>query len=164
MDNRWKNALYSLLLIIALVSVWKWRQSNKMEPILITGETMGTTYHITYFDKSGRNFKISVDSLLVLVNKSINNYDPSSEVSRFNKGSSAFQFSLPYLLPPIKIAQEVVRGSNGAFDPTVMPLVYVWGFGSSKNQRLPTKTQIDSITSTTPTPLSVAPVLKSHES
>ena len=145
MDNRWKNALYSLLLIIAMVSVWKWRQSNKMEPTLITGETMGTTYHITYFDKSGRNFKISVDSLLVLVNKSINNYDPSSEVSRFNKGSSAFQFSLPYLLPPIKIAQEVVRGSNGAFDPTVMPLVYVWGFGSSKNQPLPTKTQIDSI-------------------
>lgn len=145
MTNRWKNALYSLLLIVALVSVWKWRQDNKMEPILITGETMGTTYHITYFDKASRNFKVSVDSLLALVNKSINNYDPNSEVSRFNKDGSSFHFLLPYLLPPIKIAQEVVRGSHGAFDPTVMPLVYAWGFGSSKNRPLPTKNQIDSI-------------------
>jgi FAD:protein FMN transferase len=108
---------------------------------------MGTTYHITYFDKEQRDFKLAVDSLLVLVNKSINNYDPDSEVSRFNKGKSGFKFSLPYLLPPIKKALEVAQASSGAFDPTVMPLVYAWGFGSKKDKPLPTKSQIDSIKS-----------------
>jgi FAD:protein FMN transferase len=149
MNNRWKNALYSLLLIVAIMGVWKWRASNsmKVEPLMMEGRTMGTTYHITYFDKERRDFKSAVDSLLVLVNKSINNYDADSEVSRFNKGKSGFKFSLPYFLPPIKKAQEVVRGSNGAFDPTVMPLVYVWGFGSKKDKPLPTKFQIDSIKS-----------------
>ena len=145
MDNRWKNALYSLLLIVALISVWKWRQSSaNSEPVMITGETMGTSYHITYFDQRTRNFKSSVDSLLVLVNKSINNYDPESDVSKFNKGTS-FKFSLPYFLPPIVKAQEVVKGSSGAFDPTVMPLVYAWGFGSKKDKSIPSATQIDSL-------------------
>jgi FAD:protein FMN transferase len=149
MNNRWKNVLYSLLLIVAIMGVWKWRASNsmKVEPLMMEGRTMGTTYHITYFDKERRDFKSTVDSLLVLVNKSINNYDPDSEVSRFNKGKSGFRFSLPYLLPPIKKAQEVMRGSSGAFDPTVMPLVYAWGFGSKKDKPLPTKFQIDSIKS-----------------
>ena len=57
----------------------------------IEGKTMGTTYHITYFDKKGRNFKNSVDSLLLVVNKSINNYDPTSEVSLFNTNYHGIQ-------------------------------------------------------------------------
>lgn len=152
MDNRWKNALYSLLLIVTLISVWRWRGSNKLktgalivEPIRIEGETMGTTYHITYFDDEKRNFKGSIDSLLILVNKSINNYDPESEVSHFNKSKSSFVYSLPYFFPAINKALEVAKASNGAFDPTVMPLVYAWGFGSKKDKPIPTKSQIDSI-------------------
>jgi FAD:protein FMN transferase len=152
MDNRWKNALYSLLLIVALISVWRWRETNKsktgsliVEPMMIKGETMGTTYHITYFDDKKRNFKGSIDSLLILVNKSINNYDPESEVSRFNKSKSSFVYSLPYFPPAIDKALEVAKASNGAFDPTVMPLVYAWGFGSKKDKPIPTQSQIDSI-------------------
>lgn len=154
MDNRWKNALYSLLLIVALISVWQWRNVNRSkkeammkEPQKIEGETMGTTYHITYFDEKRRDFKVSIDSLLVLVNKSINNYDPESEVSRFNKSDSSFRYSSPYFFPVVNKAIEVAQASNGAFDPTVMPLVYAWGFGSKKDKKLPTKTQIDSIKS-----------------
>lgn len=154
MDNRWKNALYSLLLIVALISVWKWRELNKskngtaiMEPLKIEGETMGTTYHITYFDEKNRNFKASIDSLLVLVNKSINNYDPESDVSRFNRNKTSFVHSLPYFLPAAKKALQVAKESGGAFDPTVMPFVYAWGFGSRKDKPLPTKGQIDSIKS-----------------
>lgn len=148
MDNRKKNAVYSLILIVTTLVVWWWRQPKtptQPEPVKITGETMGTTYNITYFDERKRNFKFSVDSLLVLVNKSINNYDPESEVSKFNRAEEIVNFSLPYLLPPIKKAIEVAQQSGGAFDPTVMPLVYAWGFGTKKDKPIPTKNQIDSI-------------------
>ena len=144
MSNRAKNAIYSLVLLVAVFVVWKWRQGNRPEPQLIEGETMATTYHITYFDPLQRNFKASIDSLLVLVNQSINNYDPNSEVSRFNKSVGGISFRLPYLLPPIKVAQQVVAASNGAFDPTVMPLVNAWGFGPEK-QALPDSARIDSL-------------------
>lgn len=143
MNNRWKNALYSLVLLVAVLVVWKWRQP-KHTPLRIEGETMATTYHITYFDDEARNFKSSVDSLLVLVNQSINTYNPSSEISTFNKSKSGVRFVLPYLLPPLKKANEVFSASRGSFDPTVMPLVNLWGFGPQKVNR-PDSSKIDSI-------------------
>ena len=146
MDNRKKNALYSLFLIIVFGGIWWWRNSQDTpEPTLIEGNTMGTSYHITYFDNEKRNFKTSVDSLLQLVNKSINTYDPESEVSKFNKGARSFKFQLPFLLPPILKAVEVSKASGGAFDPTVMPLVYAWGFEKLKDRPIPTQQKIDSL-------------------
>lgn len=144
MSNRTKNAIYSLLLIVAVMAVWKWRQTRTPEPIMIEGQTMGTTYHITYFDPQNRSFKASIDSLLVVLNKSINNYDPQSEVSLFNKSERGLRFQLPYLAPPIRTAREVVMASQGAFDPTVNPLVNAWGFGPAK-QSLPDSARIDSL-------------------
>lgn len=144
MDNRWKNSLYSLILVSAVALVWWWRQPSNINMMKIEGETMATTYHITYFDAEQRNFKKDVDSLLILVNQSINNYNTTSEVTRFNKSNSGFRFELPYLLPPIKVAEQVFSQSQGAFDPTVMPLVNLWGFGSQKITR-PDSAKIDSI-------------------
>jgi len=146
MDNRKKNIIYSIVLLAAVSAVMFYRRNKVEEPIRIEGKTMGTTYHITYFDKKGRNFTNSVDSLLLVVNKSINNYDPSSEVSRFNTSTTGFRFDLPYLYPPLKKAEEVFHLSDGAFDPTVMPLVNAWGFGPGK-QLNPDSSQVDSIRS-----------------
>jgi len=139
-----KNILHTLTLFISIFAVQLYGKNQVPEPIRIEGKTMGTTYHITYFDKKGRDFKNSVDSLLLVVNKSINNYDTTSEVSRFNKSTEGLAFQLPYLYSPVKKAKEVFLASDGAFDPTVMPLVNAWGFGPGK-QINPDSAQIDSI-------------------
>lgn len=144
MDNRKKNVLYSLVLVAAVFAVYLYRSNKTGEPIFVEGQTMGTTYHVTYFDSKARNFKKEIDSLLVLVNKSINTYDSTAEISRFNKSTTGVAIELPYFYPPLVKAQEVVAASQGAFDPTVMPLVNVWGFGPGK-QIKPTPKQIDSI-------------------
>lgn len=146
MDNRWKNVIYSVILLAAMYVVWKWRNPEPpVDPIRIEGETMATTYHITYFDPEQRNWKKEVDSLLKVVNQSINNYNPNSEVSIFNR-SHGYRFKLPYLYPPVKIAKQVYVDSEGAFDPSVMPLVNLWGFGQQKVIR-PDSSRIDSIRS-----------------
>jgi thiamine biosynthesis lipoprotein len=115
-----------------MFAVYMYRKNQSPEPMMVDGSTMGTTYHITYFDSENRNFKAAIDSLLMLVNKSINNYDSSSEISQFNKSSQGIAFSLPFLKSPIKISAEVFQASMGAFDPTVMPLVNAWGFSHGK--------------------------------
>ena len=132
MNNRFKNIIYSLLLLFAVFAVWLYRKNQAPEPLRIEGKTMGTTYHITYFDEQRRDFKNQVDSLLLVVNQSINNYDSSSEISRFNRSATSFKFELPYFYPPLKKSLEVFSASGGAFDPTVMPLVNAWGFGAGK--------------------------------
>lgn len=132
MNNRSKNILYSLLLIVSVFAVWLYRKNQAPDLTRIEGKTMGTTYHVSYFDKLNRNFKASVDSLLLVVNQSINNYDSLSEISYFNKSTTGFGFKLPYFFPPLKKSRDVFAASNGAFDPTVMPLVNAWGFGAGK--------------------------------
>jgi thiamine biosynthesis lipoprotein len=129
-----------LLLLPALISC------RNPEMTRIEGETMGTTYHITYFDPANRNFKTSIDSIFILVNRSINTYDPTSEISVFNKSQTGIKFKLPYFLPPLEKSFEVYQASHGAFDPTVMPLVNAWGFGPDK-QELPDSAKIDSLRS-----------------
>jgi thiamine biosynthesis lipoprotein len=144
MDNRKKNIIYSAVLLVSILIVWLYRKNDVSEPIKVEGKTMGTTYHVTYFDSKNRDFKTSIDSLLVVVNKSINNYDSTSEVSRFNRSKAGIAINLPYFFPPVEKAKEIFQASDGAFDPTVMPLVNAWGFGAGK-QINPDSAQIDSI-------------------
>jgi len=129
-----------------MLAVWYYRKNQTPPFFQIEGETMATTYHVSYFDPQNRNFKASIDSLLILVNKSINNYDTASEVSRFNRSAEGIDLKLPYLLPALTIAQKVFTESNGAFDMTVMPLVNAWGFGPAQKVR-PDSTKIDSLKS-----------------
>jgi thiamine biosynthesis lipoprotein len=146
MSIRTKNILYTLVLLTAMAAVWYYRK-NQVPPFFqVEGQTMATTYHVSYFDPQNRNFKTSIDSLFVLVNKSINNYDSTSEVSQFNRSADGVEVTLPYLLPALKTAKKVFTESNGAFDMTVMPLVNAWGFGPTKQLR-PDSTKIDSLKS-----------------
>lgn len=121
------------------------RDKAGVEPLVIEGSTMGTTYRIVYFDEpERRDFKASVDSLLFLINRAISTYDPESEISRFNKSSSGITFQLPYFHDLLQRAKEIYKSSDGAFDPTVMPLVNAWGFGPEKSLTLPEE-KVDSL-------------------
>lgn len=113
-------------------------------PVVVTGNTMGTTYHVTYFDKRGRNFKNELDSLLVKINRSISNYDSASEVSRFNRSRRGVICRSPFLREPLRVATAVYQASEGALDLTVMPLVNAWGFGPGAEMKM-TPHHVDSI-------------------
>jgi thiamine biosynthesis lipoprotein len=144
MDYRKRNIIYSLILFVALFGVWLFRKNNTHIPVRAEGRTMGTTYHVTYFDEKNRDFQTAIDSLLLVVNKSINNYDSTSEVTAFNRSKRGIAVQLPYFLPPIKKSREVFDASGGAFDPTVLPLVNAWGFGAGKEMKLDSL-EVDSI-------------------
>jgi thiamine biosynthesis lipoprotein len=143
MNNRVKNALYSIALVILVFVVWKYRQSNSVNEIKIEGKTMGTAYHITYYDEESRNFNAQIDSLLIVFNQSLSTYIKGSEISDFNEGNS-LRFNSPFFLPVLEKSKEVEALSKGAFDPTVMPLVNAWGFGPGKKLK-PDSSKIDSI-------------------
>jgi thiamine biosynthesis lipoprotein len=128
---RTRNILYSLFLLIAITAVYMYRQQRNV-PVKIEGKTMGTTYHITYFDQQKRNFKPQIDSLLAAVNAGINTYQKDSEVTLFNNAAGSVKFKLPYFREILERSKPIVEASKGAFDPTVMPLVNAWGFGPAQ--------------------------------
>jgi thiamine biosynthesis lipoprotein len=134
-----KNSIYSLILLVVVMSVYFWRSANNPEEsqetelaspgkITFSGETMGTTYSLTYLSESGKNLQTSVDSLLIVFNASLSTYIPDSELSRFNR-MDTLAFKLPYLPQVLNASKTVYENTAGAFDPTVGPLVNVWGFG-----------------------------------
>ena len=137
-SNAKKNIIYSIVLLLLVAIVYLYRQSNapsSPEPIALfpdrivfNGNTMGTTYRIVYLDEEGRDFKQAVDSLLVVFNQSLSTYIPNSEISRFNKGDTLF-YESPFFYPVLVSSQEIFELTRGAFDPTVGPLVNLWGFG-----------------------------------
>lgn len=145
-----KNIIYSVVLISLVGIVWLYRnyfEDGKEQPatqqMAISGQTMGTIYSIKYLDEEGRNFKSGVDSLLEVFNQSLNHYLPESEITRFNREDSLY-FELPYFYPVLAISREVVEATNGAFDPTVAPLVNAWGFGPEGGE-LPDSVAVDSL-------------------
>ncbi len=108
--------------------------SSTREPITLHGLTMGTTYAITYFDKSKavRDLAKPIDSLLRAVNAAISNFDSLSTVSRFNSSRRGIPLTDPHFALTLRSAIDIAQKSGGAFDPTVLPLVNAWGFGPDK--------------------------------
>lgn len=73
----------------------------------------------------------ALEEVLSRVNGVMSTYDPVSDITRFNHApaNSAVEVD-PSLLLVLDIARQVHADSGGAFDPTVGPLVDLWGFGS----------------------------------
>ncbi|TKT93599.1 FAD:protein FMN transferase [Dyadobacter frigoris] len=111
--------------------------------ISIQGEAQGTTYHIKYFDQKQRNIKIDIDSILLDFDTCLSLYRSDSELSDFNK-STFYQFKSPYFFPVLKKSKEVYEATNGAFDPTILPLVIAYGFGPNKSKN-PKNTDINAL-------------------
>jgi FAD:protein FMN transferase len=112
----------------------------------IEGNTQGTTYKISYVAEKEMVSKAAVDSLLVAFSNSLSTYIDSSLISSINKTAVADSLLAidKFFFEVFKISEEVYKKSDGAFDPSVMPLVHFWGFGIRKNLDRDT-TQLDSL-------------------
>ena len=106
------------------------------EYLTVEGQAQGTYYRITYADSLQRNFKPDFEAFFDRLNQEVSTYEENSLISAFNR-SNADTFLLParpgYFIANLEKSREIYRISEGAFDPTVMPLVAYWGFGPKPN-------------------------------
>jgi thiamine biosynthesis lipoprotein len=116
---------------------------SQEEPVKFEGKAQGTTYHITYFDKQNRNFQPEIEKILEDFDKSVSTYIPNSIISKINSNQKNVIVD-KYFIACFNKAKEIWKNTEGAFDPTVYPLVNAWGFGPGKKQKIE-KAKIDSI-------------------
>jgi len=131
------------ILVIGLICFWKTSLLAQTEPIKIAGNAQGSTYHITYFDSLNRNFQSEIEKILQDFDKSVSTYIPTSIISKINTNQKNVKVD-KYFIACFNKAKEVWKNTNGAFDPTVYPLVNAWGFGPGKKQKIE-KRVIDSL-------------------
>ena len=121
----WRSVI--LLVILSLLGC-----SNKPEVLNISGSKMGTTYQITIIADQlpPEDLEQQIEELLSKVDNSMSTYKENSEISQFNRlpVGKALTISQEFA-EVVKISQQVWQLSNGAFDPTIGPLVDLWGFG-----------------------------------
>jgi len=134
--NLLNNTLLSIAGLGSIMSLSACQQTPDYN--YLTGETMGTSYHISYQlpdDVGGVDeaaIQASIDERLKQINDSMSTYQSDSTISKFNQ----LGVDTPIVIDAdfsrvLDISQVVYGQSGGAFDPTVMPLVETWGFGST---------------------------------
>lgn len=97
----------------------------------VEGTTMGTYYRVSMLcgskhQPSPQRFS----ELLTAVNASMSNYLPDSELSRLNRHPVGEWFALSEpLYQVLSTAVRIHERSGGAIDPTITPVLRLWGFG-----------------------------------
>ena len=103
------------------------------------GATMGTYYAVRLaqgqdnWPPDTTALQRSVEERLAEINRLMSTYDPNSELSRFNRylGTDWFAVS-PETAEVVRGALDISERTSGAFDPTIGPMVNLWGFGPTK--------------------------------
>ena len=85
-----------------------------------------------------------VEQRLQEVNRQMSHYEPDSELSRFNRAPANTPFKVsPEFARVARFALELCRRSEGALDPTLAPVVNLWGFGEQTHpQTVPPESEV----------------------
>ncbi len=109
-----------------------------------SGPTMGTSYTVKLVaedDQDLRQIQLAVQQTLDRINSRMSTYQQDSELSLFNQSPPNQWFPVSQeTVEVVSMGLDISRVSDGAFDPTVGPLVNLWGFGPD-----PTKTIAPSV-------------------
>lgn len=105
-----------------------------------SGSVWATSYNITY--TAPTDLTDTILTTFSMVENSLSPFAKESLISRINRNESTETDSL--LRRIFQASQEINRLSGGAFDPTVAPLVNLWGFGYRNSSEPPTQSMIDS--------------------
>lgn len=135
-----------IVLLLVVVSVIVLRQP---EPVIVLhGSTMGTTWTVRLgarpHDVDEAALRAGIEAVLESVNAQMSTWREDSVLSRFNRLPAGGSIAVPDALAMVlRAALELAEDTGGAYDPTVGPLVNLWGFGPDPlRDRVPSADEI----------------------
>lgn len=116
--------------------------------IQLAGPTMGTSWSASlhHADESVV-WEAILQAKLDEIEGALTTWDPNSELMRFNRWevpSMEVKFEAgEHLANCYQLGSELHTRTGRAFDPTVLPLVRLWGFVGDRDRPMPTDAQIE---------------------
>ena len=131
---------YVAILITTLIATCIYFFSKPEDKYFRISSVVWTTeYHITY--KGNCDMTDSINRVFNAIDNTLSVFNPKSTISRINANDPTVK-PHPYVTDLISRSIAINRQSEGYYDPTVAPLVNLWGFGTKKESAMPTKEQI----------------------
>ncbi|WP_161964710.1 FAD:protein FMN transferase [Xanthomonas arboricola] len=111
------------------------------------GRSMGTTWSVKLVAPPARDLHplhARIQAALDRVVAQMSTWEADSDISRYNRAAAGQWQTLPDdFFTVLRTALQIAQASDGAFDPTVGPMVELWGFGASGGRRrVPSPEQI----------------------
>ena len=111
--------------------------------VAVAGNAMGTTYAVQA-QCAERVPAERIATVVAEVEQRMSTYQPESELSHFNRAPVGHPVAVS--APLYEVAATALRlaeETGGALDPTVAPLVALWGFGANASTTPPTASAIE---------------------
>jgi thiamine biosynthesis lipoprotein len=123
--------------------------SEAVQELRLAGEALGTAWSVRLVTRQPlappkiEELRRRVAATLGRVDRGMSTWRDDSELVRFNRqiGFASFRFS-PETRRVVAAALELARETRGAFDPTVAPLLALWGFGAEAAAGEPSETEL----------------------
>jgi thiamine biosynthesis lipoprotein len=120
-----KRIKWVLVLLICLVLFQVYR--NRIQLVVSRGEILGKPHEIQYWSKKATNYQADIDSLLADLVQAVDPDKENSVIRLFNRyDCRPFYLEKPFLYHLLDKSKAIYKATNGAFDPTVAPLVKLW--------------------------------------
>lgn len=146
MSKKWPKKMKKQLLSVVFTTFLMCLISctDKVEYRTIDGFAQGTTYHIVYADSLGRDLRDTIDALLADFDRSLSLYESNSQLIKLNENRQQ-QVDM-WFCESFEAYKLIYSQSGGLLDPTLRPLIAIYGFGGKQGQpRTPSQAEIDSI-------------------
>lgn len=104
--------------------------------LTLRGQALGTAWTVRWRPGAGEQpetptIQAAIESALDRVDGLMSTWKPDSELMRLNRAPVGAPFAIAEQTAEVlRIAEDISRKSDGAFDVTVGPLVRAWGFGA----------------------------------
>jgi FAD:protein FMN transferase len=124
--------------------------SREPEAETLTGHTMGTYWSVRVVVPDERRqlegLRADIEEALDLVDRQMSTWRDDSDLTRFNNLPASESMTIPAEFAEVLEASlELAELSDGHFDPTIGPIVNLWGFGpDGRRDDPPTDEEIES--------------------
>ena len=145
MSTSMKRPAFVLAFLLLVVSCDQSSTTHKL-----SGAIFGTTWNLAYLNAPEGVARDQVEEAVVsafaVVDDSMNNYRSDSTISRLNalEAMTVFEVDWDFALV-FNTAFEIYIATEGAYDPSVSPLVNLWGFGPEGVTEKPSRDALEAL-------------------
>ena len=131
-----------ILRVCAAVVLFAATRAFAAEPVALTGRALGTTWTVKFLQPAPplnpATLTARISATLERLEQQFSTYRPNSELSRFNTARTTDWITVsPELARVATDCRALSVLTGGAFDATIFPLVYLWGFGPQRRSGPP---------------------------